>query len=80
MLNPDYQNGGTYIVSVWLDKLNYALRMQRLDEDDAKFTHDPKTSRYILWMSDWENCFGDDMVITKKFKSPKKALDYIGDF
>jgi|DEB0MinimDraft_3_1074331.scaffolds.fasta_scaffold197248_1 hypothetical protein len=62
-----------------LDKLNYALRMQRLDEDDAKFTHDPKTDRFVLWMSDWENGFGDDMVVIKQFKSFQKAWNYIGD-
>ena len=62
-----------------LDKLNYALRMQRLDEDDANFTYDPKTDRFVLWSSDWENGFGDDMVVEKQFKSFQKAWDYIGD-
>ena len=87
MLNPDYQNGGTYIVSVWLDKLNHELRKHRQDDDDAKFTYDPKTDRYILWMSDWKyysrrsRTFKRRTAVypIKEFKSSKEALDCLSE-
>lgn len=87
MLNPDYQNGGTYIVSVWLDKLNHELRKHRQDDDDAKFTHDPKTGLYMLRISDWKYYSRRGRIFkqrngvypVKEFKSAKEALDCLSE-
>ena len=60
-----------------LDKLNTALRWAELDEDDAKFTFDPETDRFVLWELDWENPFGDDMVVINQFASFQEAWEAI---
>lgn len=70
-----------------LDKLNRKLRKHRQDDDDAKFTHDPKTDRYILWMSDWKyysrrsRTFKRRTAVypIKEFKSSKEALDRLSE-
>ena len=70
-----------------LDKLNRKLRKHRQDDDDAKFTHDPKTDRYILWMSDWKNYSRRGRTFKrrtgvypiKEFKSSKEALDCLSE-
>ena len=74
-----------------LDKLNRKLRKHRYLDDvydnDSKFTYDPKTDRYILWMSDWKNYSRRRRTFKqrtgvypiKEFKSSKEALDCLSE-